>query len=152
MPFQWRLKRDDVAAQRMTPMHLRQSLFCGLTITFLAVARCNALVSGSKPHVVRYEVAYGIAIGDKVAVGAAEGKADLTYTNEDGGTSQETRVTLPWKKSFVARPGFHLYVSAQNLIDLQIGIIIVSIYVDDVLFKTSQSKGNHVIASASSLL
>lgn len=73
--------------------------------------------------------------------------ADLTYKNEDGGTEQISSAELCWSKTFTAYKGALLYISAQN--SLSFGGIIVRIYIDGVLVKTSTSKGGYTIATAS---
>jgi hypothetical protein len=94
-----------------------------------------------------YNVAY--------AVTGTATSASVTYTNEDGGTSQEANATLPWKYSFKAEGSFEtegpsVYLSAQN--DGETGDVTVTIYKDYKEFKTSTSKGAHVIATAEGTL
>lgn len=74
-------------------------------------------------------------------------KADATY-DLNGGTQQESNVTPGnWSKSYTAKQGDFLYISAQN--HTATGDITVSIYVDDRLYRTASSSGAYVIATAS---
>lgn len=77
---------------------------------------------------------------------------NLTYTNEQGGMSQESDAKLPWSKTFLVESGERLYISAQEGVGAQTGAITVSIYVDQRLAKTSTSKGAYTIATASARL
>lgn len=76
--------------------------------------------------------------------------ADVTYTNESGGTSQQEGVTLPWTYRFTSKPGLFTYISAQNR--NVSGQITVKIIVDDQIVKQSRSSGQYVIASANQTL
>lgn len=74
-------------------------------------------------------------------------KADATY-EFTGGTQQESNIKPgQWAKSYNAKKGDFVYISAQNY--TATGDITVSIYVDDRLFKTATSSGAYVIATAS---
>jgi len=77
-------------------------------------------------------------------------RVDVTYENEDGGTSQEGNVSVPWTYSFTGDPGDFVYISAQN--QGQSGSVTVTIYTDGDNFKTSTSSGAYVIATASGSL
>ena len=68
----------------------------------------------------------------------------ITYENSSGGTSQED-TTSPWSYTFTAEIGFWTYLSAQNQDDC--GSVIVTIYRDGEVFKTSTSNGGYVIAT-----
>lgn len=81
-----------------------------------------------------------------------EGSANLTYTNEHGGTSQESDAKLTWSKTFLAERGQRLYISAQESRCSRIGAITVWLYVNDRLVKRSTSKGAYTIATASARL
>ena len=84
--------------------------------------------------------------------GTAE-SVSVTYTNRDGGTSQESNVDLPWSCPPVFCPskiGDWLYISAQNNGDY--GSVTTKIYVDGELFKKSTSYGAYVIATSSGFL
>ena len=76
--------------------------------------------------------------------------ASLTFTNEDGGTSQESDVWLPWTYSFEAEEGDWVSILAQNTGDT--GSVTVTIYRDGEVFRTSTSSGAYVIATASDFL
>jgi hypothetical protein len=70
--------------------------------------------------------------------------AHVTYTNQDGGTEMED-VTVPWEKTFTARRGHFLYISAQ--IGTQSGSLKAQIDVDGKQFKSAISHGAHNITS-----
>lgn len=71
---------------------------------------------------------------------------DITYQNEDGGTSQLSGVMLPWRTSFSAGALSFVYIAAQN--QGETGTVTATIYRDGEEFRTSTSSGAHVIASA----
>jgi hypothetical protein len=85
-----------------------------------------------------YKVTYRIT--------GSSGKASLTYQNQDGGTEQTT-VATPWDKSFTAKAGDFLYISAQNERDY--GGVKCEILIDGKRIKTAESSGAYVIASCS---
>jgi len=96
---------------------------------------------GYKPtsYLVRYEI-----------TGTAE-SVSITYSNEDGGTSQKSEVYLP--NSCILYPmyeGDFLYISAQN--NGEYGSVTTEIYVAGELFRTSTSYGAYVIATSSGIL
>ena len=74
----------------------------------------------------------------------------VTYTNRDGGTSQESDVSIPWSYSFKGSPNDFVYISAQN--QGESGSVTVTIYKNGSSFKTSTSDGAFVIATASGSL
>lgn len=76
-------------------------------------------------------------------------KASLTYENATGDTEQAT-VALPWSKTFTAKPGAFLYISAQN--ELDYGSIKCEILVEGIVVKQAESTGAYVIASCSGRL
>ena len=75
---------------------------------------------------------------------------NITYKNEDGGTSQANGVSMPWTYLFKAQPGDSVYLSAQN--NGESGTVTVTIYKDGSEFKKSSSTGAFCIATASGLL
>lgn len=77
-------------------------------------------------------------------------QVDITYENEDEGTSQESNVSVPWTYSFKGQPGQFVYVSAQN--QGQSGSVTATINTDGEKFKSSTSSGAYVIATASGSL
>ena len=77
-------------------------------------------------------------------------EVDVTYENEDGGTSQQSNVSVPWSYSFTGDPGDFVYISAQN--QGESGSVTVTIYTDGDKFKSSTSSGAYVIATASGSL
>lgn len=89
-----------------------------------------------------YDVIYKVT-GSAITV-------DVTYANEDGGTSQESDVSVPWSYSFRREEGEFVYISAQN--QGESGSVTVRIYKDGSIFKTSTSSGAYVIATASGTL
>jgi hypothetical protein len=75
---------------------------------------------------------------------------DLTIQNSNGGTSQYSRVGLPWTYGpFDVVGGDFVYVSAQNNGDH--GCVRVQVYRDAVLWKDSESCGAYVIATGDGL-
>jgi hypothetical protein len=81
--------------------------------------------------------------------GTAE-RVDVTLSNAGGGTEQYSNVYVPKQYSYYSFSDDFVYISAQN--QGEYGTVTVSIYVDDVLFKTSTSSGAYVIATASGLI
>jgi hypothetical protein len=77
-------------------------------------------------------------------------KVDVTLNNDTGGTEQYGNVYLPREYWYPLFSDDFVYISAQN--QGEYGTVIVSIYVDGVLFKTSTSSGAYVIATASGLI
>ncbi len=77
-------------------------------------------------------------------------QVDITIQNQDGGTSQFDDVDVPWDYSFKGHPGDFVYVFAQN--QGQTGTVIVTINRDGKKFKSSESQGTFVIATASGTL
>jgi len=72
--------------------------------------------------------------------------ADVTYTNESGGTEQIGEAYLPWYKLLIVPDGFFAYISAQLHDGNRIN---VDIYLDGEKVKSSNSSGEHSIATAS---
>ncbi|MDY6957652.1 MAG: hypothetical protein SVK08_00710 [Halobacteriota archaeon] len=113
-------------------------LIMGFIVVLGVVWFGGSVADSVSPHNIKYEVA-GIVPG--------EGLVDVTIQNENGDTSQFSGVPIGWTYEFEAQPGDFVYVSAQNKQDD--GIIIVSIYVDDVVRESNKSEGAYVIAAAS---
>ena len=88
--------------------------------------------------------------GVEYEVTGSASKVDVTYENEDGGTSQESDVSVPWSYSFKGYSGDFVYISAQN--QGETGSVTVTIYKNGSVFKTSTSSGAYVIATASGTL
>ncbi len=118
------------------------ALGCGVIVLIeLAVIIGVCLSAGnelSKDHDVKYEV-----------TGSAQ-SVDITYQNEDGGTSQVSDASVPWSYTFTGETLNFVYVSAQN--NGETGTVTVTIYKDGEQFKSSTSSGAYVIASASGSL
>jgi hypothetical protein len=89
-----------------------------------------------------YEVTY-VVDGDS-------NRADLTYQNANGDTSQESEVAVPWELSFSAFEGDFLYISAQR--GEAPGDISCTIEVDGVAVETNTSSGPFTICTASGSL
>jgi hypothetical protein len=89
-------------------------------------------------HSVRYVVA-----GDSR-------QADVTYQNDNGDTSQESGVSVPWDYSFSEESGAFLYISAQR--GGAAGDISCSIEVDGQTVETNTSEGAYTICTASDSL
>jgi len=77
-------------------------------------------------------------------------RVDVTYENEDGGTSQESNVSVPWSYSFEANYDTFVYISAQN--QGESGTVTLTIYINGGKWKTSTSSGAYCIATASGIL
>jgi hypothetical protein len=70
---------------------------------------------------------------------------DLTYANETGATVQEQNFT-PWVKTFKAKPGQYVYVSAQltGRIARTVSCVVT---IDGEVLQEAESKGQYVIAT-----
>ena len=86
---------------------------------------------------------------DRIVNDTSENLYDVTYTNLSGGTEQKSKVKNSWFEEFSAEKGTNVYLSNQVM---KGKIAIASIYLDDIVFKTSKSEGEYVIASASGIL
>lgn len=91
-------------------------------------------LTSAKTYTVKYEIK-----------GSAS-EVDITYTNAEGGTAQESGVKLPWTYTFNGKAGDFVYISAQN--QGSYGSVTVTIYKDNTNFKSTTSSGEYVIASA----
>lgn len=69
---------------------------------------------------------------------------DVTYKNEDGGTEMVDDVRTPWTKTFTAKSGHFLYVSAQNTGSSS--AVTVKIEAGGKV-KTANSRGEYAIAT-----
>ena len=76
-------------------------------------------------------------------------EVSITISNPQGGTEQYASAGLPSKFTYHGFPNNFLYISAQNLGDS--GSVTVTIYINDMVYKTSTSKGAYVIATASGI-
>lgn len=91
-------------------------------------------------------------------LGGTARSADITYSNADGGTSQQSTVDVPLTRKsdggegiqFQATEGQFLYISAQN--HGEYGDITCTIEVDGIPMKTSRSSGAYTIATCSGRL
>ena len=110
-----------------------------IIIGFRACILSPSPTSPTIPHTPLPEVIYEIT-------GTAE-RVDVTLSNATGGTEQYSDVPLPKEYSYNSFSDSFVYISAQN--QGEYGTVIVSIYVNGVLFKTSTSSGAYVIATAS---
>ncbi len=91
-----------------------------------------------------------IRITYKVEGGQDNCDFSITYTNREGGTSQED-AHGNWDRSFTVERDtrLFLYISAQRTCEVS-GPVDVSILINGVRFRTSHSYGKFVIATASS--
>ena len=71
----------------------------------------------------------------------------LTYQNSGGNTEQVANAGASWSYSFDGDPGDFVYLSAQN--NKASGSVTVTITLDGNTFKTANSSGAYVIATAS---
>jgi hypothetical protein len=77
-------------------------------------------------------------------------KSSINYTNNEGGTEQiSDNNKTRWSKTMPFKPGSFVYLSAQNEFDDDTSEVMVIIWKDGNIFKSSKSKGKYVIASAS---
>lgn len=74
-------------------------------------------------------------------------QADVTYENENGDTSQESGVSLPWEHGFATTSGAYVYISAQR--GGAPGDITCSIEIDGQTLETNSSSGPYTICTAS---
>ena len=74
-------------------------------------------------------------------------RASMTYATANGGTAQQADRTLPWSFTTVMNRGDFVYVSAQN--SGQTGCVTVEIKVRNASYRSTQSCGAFVIATAS---
>lgn len=102
-------------------------------------------------YIIKYEVDYGF-ITENGSFITFEGVADITYINENGGTSHETKASLSWSKVFTAQRGAVLYISAQNVERSASEVLAVRIYVNGFEVKHSDSSGEYAVATASGVL
>jgi crotonobetainyl-CoA:carnitine CoA-transferase CaiB-like acyl-CoA transferase len=110
--------------------------------SIIAIITIGALINGktgggagSGAHSIRYEV-----------TGSAS-SVSVTYQNEQGGTSQQAAVPIPFSYSFTANAGAFLYISAQN--QGADGAETCTIYIDGVAVKSGTSSGAYTICQAS---
>lgn len=83
---------------------------------------------------------------DYLVTGTAT-RASMTYATAGGGTAQQADRALPWSFDTVMSPGDFVYISAQN--SGSTGCVSVEIKVRNAFYKTTQSCGAFVIATAS---
>lgn len=121
---------------------MNKNLVFVILILFLAVLACGGSSGGNSqpaPPTVK-KITYKVE-------GTGSAGISLTYNNEGGDTAQEN-ARFGWSKSFDAKPGQFLYLSAQRS-DAGSGVIRCIIEVDGQEFKKTESNGEFVIASCS---
>jgi len=115
----------------------------GIIITIVAIflwaltcssTSCNFL-SCSSVDKVKYEV-----------TGTAE-RANISISNAEGGYEQFNDARIPWDRTYSNYTDDFVYISAQNA--GEDGSIVVRIYVNDQVLKSSMATGAFAIASAS---
>jgi|SRR6266511_4409220 len=114
-----------------------------VTVVLLLAAACDTNTlgpsdGGGKTHHVLYVVS-GMA-----------SSALVTFQNENGDTSQQSDVGVPWTYSLDAEEGDFLYISAQNEGD--VGYITCEILVDGQQVESNTSSGAYTICTASGSL
>jgi hypothetical protein len=116
----------------------------GLFGTFWCLLQLGGVLSSLSNYSAptTYRVTYKVT-------GTATG-ASVTYENPQGGTEQDDYVSIPWEKSFTFGRGDFVYLSAQN--DSEYGSVACEIWVNEVKWKTSTSRGAYSIASCSGLV
>lgn len=77
----------------------------------ILLTACGAPPRTAQPITVEYQVEWS---GYSVAGVALPGSVGITYTNAQGGTEQVDARKSPWTRTFTARPGQFLYISAQK--------------------------------------
>jgi hypothetical protein len=80
-------------------------------------------------------------------VSGNSGQAEVIYLNENGDTSQESGVSLPWRYGYATTSGTYFYLSAQR--GRAPGDITCSIEIDGHILQTSTSSGPNTICTAS---
>lgn len=100
----------------------------------LVLLTCSACATSQKSYRVTYEV------------GGTAKSVNLTYTNESGGTEQRN-ADLPWSKTFSARDGDFLYISAQD--QGGSGDVVAYIILNGNTKKSAHSSGPYTIATSS---
>jgi hypothetical protein len=83
---------------------------------------------------------------DYLVTGTAT-RASMTYATSNGGTAQQADRPLPWAFDTVLNQGDFVYISAQN--GGTTGCVTVEIRVRNTSYRTTQSCGAFVIATAS---
>ena len=102
------------------------------------IALDNCAGSPSKPS---------SSIGVQYLVTGSSSRASMTYATAGSGTAQQSDRAIPWSFSTTMAPGDFAYISAQN--SGQTGCVSVEIRVRGDYFKSTQSCGAYVIATAS---
>ena len=83
----------------------------------------------------------------KYEISGSASSVSVTYSDKNDGTAQISEAYLPWSYEFTATNSHFLYLSAQN--NGEYGSVKVTIYIDNVVYKTTSSRGSYVIASVS---
>lgn len=112
------------------------SALTSLALVFILWLGLTAVCSRSSPQ--SYDATYEVS-------GTGIGLANITYSNQDGGTQQK-EVGLKWSESFKVRPGAFLYLSAQTTAS---GSITSRILINGQVRKTATSSGQYTIATSS---
>ncbi len=110
-----------------------------LLVIALSIATFSGCGSGKNPLTGSGTVVYRVT--------GTAARADLTYENASGGTSQTANATLPWSYNRPSKTGDFLYISAQNAGST--GCVTVEIVGGGNTLETSTSCGAFVIATAS---
>jgi hypothetical protein len=108
------------------------------TVAILAGCDTTSLGTGGGgggSHEIKYEI-----------TGSAS-SVDVTYQNENGDTSQESDVPVPWTKTFAGKDGQFVYISGQN--KGESGDTTCIVYVDGRQKETNTSSGAYAICTAS---
>lgn len=116
-------------------------LVCLFVMGFIVWAVVSGNQSASPPT--DHEVTYHVEGTD------TRNYADVTFENEQGSTSQQNPVALPWTYTARFAAGSFLYISAQNHSNSRIS---VEILVDGIRRKSTWSDGQGAIAEASATL
>jgi hypothetical protein len=122
---------------------------------FLVIIPLTLLLAGCEPTPTTpqsYSVIY--RVDGRLASGTQRRLSSVTYTNAQGGHEQEQEPIIPWERIMGVSPGAFLYVSAQDSAysAYEHGAYVpltVVILVSGVEIKRSESRGPHVIATAS---
>lgn len=122
----------------MKPVNQKEGARRLFIVLFATVVLVTMLACGGTALAKNYIVEYRVT-------GTAY-EVDVCYSNATGGTEMHT-VYPPWSTRIFVRGGAFAYISAQN--QRETGSVVVSILVDDRLWKEAQSTGAYKIASSS---
>lgn len=110
-------------------------LFLFVVVPFVCTSSTTKIIA--PPDTVEYRVS------------GTSGHYNITYANNDGNTAMYAGAGNDWYYKFFPPRGQLLYVSAQN--QKSHGTVVVSILIGGRVWKSTESSGGYVIATASGL-